>query len=78
MKKSRITTLLLGLGVAVLYGILTMLIVRAADKNVSITYVFVLPVVLGAIPVLFSTKEQLSNYKTYLLFPWVVVLTLFF
>lgn len=78
MKPSRIRTLLIGLTAGVAYAFLAMLIVTANRENVSIAYIFVLPLILGAIPVLFSTKEQLKSYKTYLLLPWGIVMTFFF
>lgn len=78
MKPSRLRTLLIGLVAGVVYAFLALYIVTANHRNVSIAYIFVLPVILGAIPVLFSTKEQLKSYKTYLLLPWGIVLTFFF
>lgn len=78
MKKSRFRTLLIGLTAGVAYAFLVMLLVTATHKNVSIGYIFVLPMVLGAIPVLFSTQEQLKSYTTYLLLPWGITLTFFF
>lgn len=55
-----------------------MLIVRATEKSVSVTYIFVVPLLLGAIPVLFSTKEQLQSYTTILILPIITVLTFFY
>ncbi|UOQ99550.1 hypothetical protein MUN81_08670 [Hymenobacter sp. 5317J-9] len=55
-----------------------MLIVSANRKGVSLAYIYVLPLVLGAIPVLFSTREQLQAYKDYVLLPWGIVMTFFF
>ena len=78
MEKSRIKTLLIGLTAGVLYAFMVMLTVTHYHENVSISYIFILPLVLGAIPVLFSTKEQLKSYKTYLLLPWGITLTFFF
>ena len=54
-----------------------MLIVTHFHGNVSVTYIFVLPLVLGTVPVLFSTKEQLKSYKTYLILPWGITFTFF-
>jgi hypothetical protein len=78
MKPSRLRTLLLGLTAGVIYAFLTMLIVMAGSKSVSISYIFVLPLVLGAIPVFFSTKEQLRSYTTILIIPVLSVLTFFY
>ncbi len=74
----RIKTLLIGIGLGVIYAFITMLIVQSSHKTVSIGYVFVLPLILGALPVILSTKAQLKNYLTYLLAPWVSVLTFFY
>ncbi|MGC4102132.1 SRPBCC family protein [Ferruginibacter sp.] len=77
MKNSRLKTLLIGLIAGVAYAFLCMLIVTHFHKNVSVGYIFLLPVILGAIPVLFSTKEQLKTYKSYLLLPWLITFTFF-
>ncbi|MFZ9955664.1 MAG: hypothetical protein ACO3E1_06020, partial [Flavobacteriales bacterium] len=78
MKKTRISTLLIGTIAGVVYAFLAMLLVTSFHENVSVAYIFILPIVLGAIPVFFSTKEQLNSYTTYLLLPWVIVITFFF
>ncbi len=77
MAPSRLRTLLLGLVAGAAYGLLCMWLVNSSHQAVSVSYIFVLPMVLGAIPVLFSTREQLANYKTYLLAPWLITFTLF-
>lgn len=77
-KMKKLKTLLVGIGIGVMYAFLTMLIVQGSHKTVSIGYVFALPLILGAIPVIFSTKAQLKSYLTYLILPWVSVLTFFY
>lgn len=77
MKPSRLRTALIGLAAGVVYAFLAMLLLSASHATVSITYIFVLPLVMGAIPVLFSTKEQLKSYLFYLLLPWATVITFF-
>ena len=76
MKKLK--TLLIGIVIGVAYAFITMLIVQGSHKTVSIGYVFALPLVLGTIPVLLSTKAQLKSYLTYLIAPWVSFLTFFY
>lgn len=75
MKNSRIKTLLIGLTAGVIYAFLSMLIVTHFHENVSVSYIFIIPIILGTIPVLFSTKEQIMAYKSYLLLPWIITLT---
>jgi hypothetical protein len=77
MKSSRLKILVIGLSAGVLYAFIAMLIMNSVHMNVSISYIFVLPLVMGMIPVLFSTKEQLRSYKTYLLMPWGITFTFF-
>jgi hypothetical protein len=77
MRNSRLKTLLIGLTTGIAYAFLSMLIITHFNKNVSISYIFILPIILGAIPVLFSTKEQLSAYKTYLILPWAITFAFF-
>lgn len=77
MKKSRLRTLLIGLVAGVAYAFISMLIVTHFHENVSLSYIFILPIILGAIPVLFSTREQLSAYKSYIILPWLITFTFF-
>ena len=77
MKNSRLRTLMIGLTIGVLYAFFVMLLVTYFHKNVSITYIFILPLTLGAIPVFFSTKEQLESYKMYLIYPWIISFNFF-
>ncbi len=77
MKNSRLKTLLVGLTAGVLYAFISMLAVTYFNENVSVAFIFILPIILGAIPVLLSTKEQLKAYKTYLFLPWLITFTFF-
>jgi hypothetical protein len=74
----RLKTLLLGLLAGVAYALLTMLLVQWSHRTVSIGFVFALPLVMGALPVLLSTKAQLRSYVWYLLLPWGSVLLFFY
>ena len=74
----RLKTLLIGIGLGVIYAFLTMLLVQYTHKTVSIGYVFALPMIMGAIPVLLATKAQLKNYLIYIIAPWISVLTFFY
>jgi hypothetical protein len=78
LKPSRLRTLLTGLTAGVAYAFVVMLLISINHNNISVAYIFILPLILGAIPVLFSTREQLESYKTYLLLPWGIVITFFF
>ncbi|WP_066829227.1 SRPBCC family protein [Rufibacter ruber] len=55
---------------AALYGIVTLCIISEHHTLVSISYVFILPLLIGTIPVLFSTREQMLSFKSLILIPW--------
>ncbi|UOQ71115.1 SRPBCC family protein [Hymenobacter cellulosilyticus] len=74
---SRGRTLLLGVAAGVVYGFLCVMLVSLTHRAVSLSFIFMVPVVLGAIPVLFSSREQLSNYFLYLAAPWLITFTVF-
>lgn len=78
MKKSRLRTLLYGLSAGILYAFLCLKIVTHFHQNVSISYIFILPIVLGAIPVFFASKEQLKSYFQFILYPWIITFSFFF
>ena len=78
MKTSRTKTFLIGLTAGVAYAFFAMWIVSVSERYISIGYIFILPSVLGIIPVMLATKEQLRAYRAFILLPWSIVLTFFF
>lgn len=77
MKKTQLRILFLGLAAGVAYAFLVMLLLSYWHQNVSVSYIFIVPMMLGAIPVLFSTKEQLRAYTFYLVMPWAITFLFF-
>ncbi|GGK76210.1 hypothetical protein ACD591_06135 [Rufibacter glacialis] len=63
-----------GIILAALYAVVMLCLISADHTLVSISYVFILPLVIGSIPVLFSTKEQLLSYKSLIIIPWGSIL----
>ena len=78
MNLKRVKIFIIGTVLGTIYAFITMLIVQASHNTVSLGYVFALPLVLGAIPVLLSTKEQLRSYLLYLIIPCVSALSFFY
>lgn len=62
-----------GILLAALYAVVMLCIISANHTLVSISYAFVLPLVVGSIPILFSTKEQLLSYRSLIIFPWAAI-----
>src|SRR5690606_29662194 len=61
----------------VLYGLLFNLLLSTRDVLISNTYIFLIPFIIGGIPAIFSTKEQLKNYKDFILIPWISIFSFF-
>lgn len=73
MKRSRWRTFIVGTVLGVLYGLLFNLFLSTRDVLISNTYIFLIPFIIGGIPAIFSTKEQLKNYKDFILIPWISI-----
>ena len=69
LQSEKLKTLTIDLILGIIYAFGVMLMITYFHKNVSISYIFILPLILGATPFLLSTKEQLPSYKAYLLLP---------
>lgn len=78
MNRKRLKVLFIGVLLGVVYAFLTMLLVQQTHLTVSIGYIFGVPVVLGALPVLLSTENQLKSYMVYMIAPWLSTLTFFY
>ncbi len=69
--------MLVGLTAGSLYSFFSVVLLSLIHDDVQASPVFLGPVVLGAIPALFSTKQQLKAYLITLLLPWMIVFTCF-
>jgi len=70
--------LLVGVIVGIAYGIFTRLIFGEKATLASITYLFLIPVILGIVPLMFANNEQLKSYKNIIFIPWITLGTFFF
>lgn len=77
MKKSRFRTLFIGLLAGIAYAFLCLIVISHFHQNVSISFIFILPIILGAIPVFFASKEQLKSYLQFIIYPWLITFTFF-
>lgn len=76
--KEKYGLLIIGILVGVAYGLLARYYFGVGDTLASITFLFVVPSVLGVIPLMFATNEQLKSYKNIIFIPWVTLITFFF
>ena len=74
MTLSRLRTLGIGLLGGVSYAALAYGILSAFHDVMSVSFIFGVPLVMGAIPSLFSSKEQLTSYLIAFVIPWASIL----
>lgn len=67
--------LLIGIMLGVVYGLVTRVVFDEAIA--SITYLVVIPLVLGMISLVFADQQQLRSYRNIIFVPWVTALGFF-
>ncbi|MFZ6012588.1 MAG: hypothetical protein ACOYXT_19750 [Bacteroidota bacterium] len=65
--------ILIGIG----YGLVTRMAFGGSATLASITYLFVIPTILGIVPLMFADNEQLRSYQNIIFIPWLTITTFF-
>lgn len=66
-----------GIILGLAYGIVTRLVFGEDATLVSLTYLFLVPAVLGIVPLVFANTQQIASYKTIIFIPWLTVASVF-
>lgn len=69
--------LIVGVLLGAAYGIVTRIVFGQRATMASITYLFVIPVILGIVPLLFAKDSQLRSYRNIIFIPWVTIIAFF-
>jgi hypothetical protein len=69
--------LVIGIVTGIGYGLLTRFVFGERATLASITYLFVIPTILGMVPLIFADNEQLKSYKNIIFIPWLTVVAFF-
>jgi hypothetical protein len=75
--KERYGLLIIGITFGVAYGILSRLVFGQKATLASVTYLFVIPTILGIIPLMFADNEKLKSYRNIIFIPWLTILAFF-
>ncbi|UKJ09123.1 hypothetical protein [Solitalea lacus] len=67
----------LGLIIGVAYGLVTRFVFGEKATLVSLSYLFLVPAVLGIVPLIFADDRQIKSYKTIIFIPWLTVSSAF-
>jgi hypothetical protein len=69
--------LITGIIIGIAYGLVTRLTFGEEATLASITYLFLIPAILGIVSLMFANNEQLKSYKNTIFVPWLTVVTFF-
>lgn len=69
--------LIAGIIIGIAYGLITRIVFGEEATLASISYLFLVPTVLGIVPLMFARKEQLISYRNIIFIPWLTVATFF-
>ncbi len=75
--KQKYVLLIIGIALGISYGLVTRLIFGQKATLASATYLFVIPTILGIIPLMFADNEKLKSYRNIIFIPWLTVGTFF-
>lgn len=69
--------LIFGVLIGIVYGLVTRIVWGQQMALASLTYLFLIPAVLGVIPFIFANEAQVRSYLYIIFIPWVTVLAFF-
>lgn len=76
--KQKYTLLIIGIAIGVAYGLITRFVFGQKATLASVTYLFVIPTILGIIPLIFADNDKIKSYRNIIFIPWLTVTTFFF
>lgn len=75
--KQKYGLLLIGIVLGIAYGLITRLVFGHKATLDSVTYLFIIPTILGIIPLMFADNEKLKSYRNIIFIPWLTVTSFF-
>lgn len=74
---SKYYLLIFGILLGIAYGLVTRLVWGEQMALASLTYLFLIPAVLGVIPFIFANEAQVRSYLYIIFIPWLTVMAFF-
>lgn len=75
--KQKYGHLAIGIALGIAYGLVTRLVFGQKATLASLTYLFIIPTILGIIPLMFADNNKLKSYRNIIFIPWLTILTFF-
>ena len=69
--------LIFGILLGIAYGVVTRLVWGQQMSLASLTYFFLIPTVLGVIPLVFASDAQTRSYAFTIFIPWLTLISFF-
>ena len=67
-----------GIVIGIAYGLLARLVFGQNATLASVTYLFIIPTILGMVPLMFADNDKLKSYRNLIFIPWLTVGSCFF
>ena len=75
--KQKQQLLIIGIVLGIVYGLFTRLVFGQKATLASVTFLFIIPAILGIIPLMFADNEKLKSYRKIIFIPWLTVASFF-
>ncbi len=75
--KQKYGLLIIGIVLGIAYGLFTRLVFGQKATLATVTYLFIVPTILGFIPLIFADNEKLKSYRNIIFIPLLTVSTFF-
>ena len=75
--KQKQKLLIIGILLGIAYGLFTRLVFGQKATLASVTFLFIIPAILGIIPLMFADNEKLKSYRKIIFIPWLTVASFF-
>ena len=75
--KQKYGLLIIGIVLGIAYGLFTRLVFGQKATLATVTYLFIVPTILGIIPLIFADNEKLKSYRNIIFIPLLTVSTFF-
>jgi hypothetical protein len=75
--KQKYGLLIIGVVTGIGYGLIARFVFGEGATLASITFLFIIPTILGMVPLMFANDDQLKSYRNIIFVPWLTVATFF-
>lgn len=77
MKRNKYLLLGIGIILGIAYGFAARYILGEEEILASISFLFLVPILLGMIPLMFADPDKLTSYRNLIFIPWLTVISFF-